>query len=244
VTKKPILTIITVTKNCNSTISTTLESISEIKSHDIEYIVVDGISEDGTLEKLKENLNVIDFLISESDDGIYDAMNKGVSIASGEYILFINGDDHIHCENFNLIIQSLKKRAADIYCSQTLAIDANGQSNSLVANKWLLPFYNSIPHPSSFVSRSLLTLYPFRKDLRIAADYDLFLKLLIKRKKFKTINIISSVHNRGGASGNVCLSLAEVRMIRRDQLGQYIYLFDSLYWLYRHLKMLLIWRQN
>ncbi len=113
-------------------------------------------------------------LISESDDGIYDAMNKGVSLASGEYILFLNGDDCIFCEDFDLIIKSLKQRTADIYCSQTLAFDANGQFNVLVANKWLLPYYNSIPHPSSFVSRTLLTLYPFRKDLRIAADFDHF----------------------------------------------------------------------
>lgn len=240
----PILTIITVTKNCNSTISKTLESISEIKSNDIEYIVVDGISEDGTLEKLKEYLPVIDFLISEPDDGIYDAMNKGVSIASGEYILFINGDDHIHCKNFDFIIQSLKKRTAEVYCSQTLAFDANGQSNVLVANKWLLPFYNSIPHPSSFVSRSLLTLYPFRRDLRIASDYELFLKLLISRRKFKKVNIISAIHNRGGASSNVDLSSAEVMMIRKEQLGHYFYLFESLHWLYRRLKVLVLCRQK
>jgi glycosyltransferase involved in cell wall biosynthesis len=244
VTKNPILTIITVTKNCSSTISKTLESISEIKSNDIEYIVVDGISKDGTLEKLKEYSPVIDLLISESDDGIYDAMNKGVSLASGEYILFLNGDDCIFCEDFELIIKSLKQRTADIYCSQTLAFDANGQSNVLVANKWLLPFYNSIPHPSSFVSRTLLTLYPFRKDLRIAADYDLFLKLFIMRREFKAINIISSMHTRGGASGNVGLSLSEIRLIRREQLGQLYYLFDTLHWLYRRLKLLLIWRQN
>ena len=243
-TKHPILTIITVTKNCNSTISKTLESISEIKSNDIEYIVVDGISEDGTLEKLKEYLSVIDFLISESDNGIYDAMNKGVSIASGEYILFINGDDHIHCENFNLIIESLKQRTAEVYCSQTLAFDSNGQSKVLVANKWLLPFYNSIPHPSSFVSRSLLNLYPFRGDLRIASDYDLFLKLLISRRKFKTVNIISAIHNRGGASSNVDLSSAEVRMIRKEQLGHYFYLFESLHWLYRRLKVLILCMQK
>ncbi len=88
--------------------------------------------------------------------------------------MFLNGDDCIFCEDFELIIKSLKQRTADIYCSQMLAFEANGQSNVLVANKWLLYFYNSIPHPSSFVSRALLTLYPFRKDLRIAADYDLF----------------------------------------------------------------------
>jgi glycosyltransferase involved in cell wall biosynthesis len=237
VIKNPILTIITVTKNCNFTVSKTLESISKIISNEIEYIVIDGISEDGTLEKLKEYLPIIDFLISESDDGIYDAMNKGVSIASGEYILFINGDDQIHCENFDLIIQSLKQRTAEVYCSQTLAFDGNGQSNVLKANKWLLPFYNSIPHSSSFVSRSLLTLYPFRRDLRIASDYDLFLKLLISRKKFKTVNIISAIHNRGGASSNVDLSSAEVKMIRKEQLGHYFYFFESIHWLYRRLKV-------
>ena len=241
--KNPILTIITVTKNCNATISKTLESISEIKTTDIEYIVVDGISEDGTLEKLEKNLSIIDLLISESDNGIYDAMNKGISFAKGQYILFLNGDDHIFCENFDLVIQSLKQCAAEVYCSQTLVFDENGQSKVLVANKWLLPFFNSIPHPSSFVRRSLLILYPFRRDLRIASDYDLFLKLLISRRKFKTINIISAIHNRGGVSSNVDLSSAEVRIIRKEQLGHYFYLFESLHWLYRRLKMLMLFRQ-
>ncbi len=82
VTKNPILTIISVTKNCSSIISKTLESISEIKSNYIEYIVVDGISKDGTLEKLKEYSPVIDLLISESDECIHVAMNKSVSLAS------------------------------------------------------------------------------------------------------------------------------------------------------------------
>jgi len=222
----------------------TLESISEVKTNDIEYIVVDGISEDGTLEKLEKHMPIIDLLISESDDGIYDAMNKGVSLASGEYILFLNGDDHIFYENFNLIIQLLKQRIADVYCSQTLACDANGQSIVLAANKWLLPFYNSIPHPSAFVSKDLLTLYPFRKDLKIASDYDLFLKLLIARRKFKTINLISAIHNRGGASGNVELSSAEVRMIQKEQLGHFFYLFVTLHWLYRGLKILMTCRRK
>ena len=238
--KHPILTIITVTKNCSTTISKTLQSISEVKSNDIEYIVIDGISEDGTLEKLGEHMPILDLLISESDEGIYDAMNKGVTLASGEYILFLNGDDQIFCENFNLIIQTLKQRIADVYCSQTLACDANGQSIVLAANKWLLPFYNSIPHPSAFVSKGLLTLYPFRKDLKIASDYDLFLKLLIARRKFKTINLISAIHNRGGASGNVELSSAEVKMIQKEQLGHFFYLFVTLHWLYRGLKILMI----
>ena len=92
---QPLISIITVTKDCNSTIERTLKSIQSIKDTDIQFIVIDGKSVDGTLSNIKRYKNLVDILVSEDDTGIYNAMNKGTRLAQGKYILFVNGDDHI-----------------------------------------------------------------------------------------------------------------------------------------------------
>jgi glycosyltransferase involved in cell wall biosynthesis len=235
----PILSIVTVTKNCGDTILKTLKSILEIKTKEIEYIVIDGLSSDKTLDYLEQYMTIIDFLKTEADSGVYDAMNKGVRLASGRYVLFINGDDQIIGNNFNAVMTYLEFGSADVYCSKTLTIDSNGDKELLGANKWLLPFYNSVPHPSSFIRRQLLVQYPFRIDLKIASDYDVFLKFFLMGKVFKNINVVTALHSRGGISSDSQKSTIEINKIRRQNLGIFIYLFNALMIVNRLLKRLL-----
>ena len=100
-----IITIITVTKNCETTIEDTLNSIEKIKSENIEYIIIDGLSTDKTLKIIRSKIRIIDKLISESDTGIYNAMNKGINISKGDYIVFLNGDDLFKTENFGSLLK-------------------------------------------------------------------------------------------------------------------------------------------
>lgn len=235
---QPVLTIITVTKNCISTISETLISIKSIKNPSIEYIVIDGASKDGTLELIKYENLLIDKLVSEADTGIYNAMNKGIDCASGKYILFINGDDQIIPKEFDRIMSYLIEGSSDIYCFKTLVPANNGLDESLVANKWLLPFSNTIPHPSAFVRADILKQFRFREDLMIASDYDLFLRLFINRKSFQKINIFSSIHNRGGISCNSIQSSIEVNRIRKERLGVFFYVTEFIILINRFLRKL------
>lgn len=90
---RPKLSIITVTFNAASTIEACIESVLRHKGDDVEFVVIDGGSKDGTVEILERYGKAIDVLVSERDSGIYDAMNKGLDRACGEYVLFLGGDD-------------------------------------------------------------------------------------------------------------------------------------------------------
>ncbi|MEI7431500.1 MAG: glycosyltransferase, partial [Betaproteobacteria bacterium] len=144
---QPLLSIITVTKNCASTIERTLKSVQEIKAPDTQYIVIDGQSVDGTLEAIARYEHVVDLLVSEEDSGIYNAMNKGAEAAQGKYILFLNGDDYLLAEGFNKAKLILANESPEILSCQSKAFTENGLPEAtLRAQPWRMLFFNTIPH--------------------------------------------------------------------------------------------------
>lgn len=215
---QPVLSIVTVTWNCAATLERTLRSVQAIKTAEMEYIIVDGVSTDGTLELARSYGGLVDILQSEPDTGIYNAMNKGVALARGDYVLFINGDDELIADGFPAVMQSLRDKTADVVCATTVVGRPESPDEVLTATPWHLLFFNSIPHPSSFTARKLLQAYPFREDLRIASDYDFFLKTYLDRRSYHVLPAVTALHQRGGASGNTQRSQAEVDQIRRDHL--------------------------
>ena len=233
----PILSIITVTKNCASTLERTLLSVQAILNKDIEYIVIDGASTDQTLALLGKYNFLISKQISENDNGIYNAMNKGIDMAEGRYIIFINGDDVILPEGFLVAYDALRDSKNEVIAAVTTAISADGQAICLAARPWHLYFFNTVPHPSTFVSTSTLRKYRFREDFRIAADYDLFLRLFLDGKKFHRIEPIIALHYRGGASSDGALSTKEMDQIRRENLGFIVHKASNFIWAaYRQFK--------
>lgn len=234
-----LLSIITVTRNCSQTLQRTLKSVACVKSkyiEYIEYIVVDGASVDGTLDVLKSSGDLIDTLLSEPDSGIYDAMNKAVGLARGEYVLFINGDDELIEDGFKVVIPTLERRFFNIICASTLARNDVSSDEVLVAKPSRLMFFNSVPHPSSFVRRELLLRSPFREDLRIVSDYDFFLGAYLAGQSFCVLSVLTALHQRGGASGDVLRSQEELEFVRRDRLGWRYPLINAAASLYRKCK--------
>lgn len=215
---KPVLSIITVTKDCASTLEKTIHSVRDIKSCDVEYLIIDGVSTDGTLELISNYETVVDTLISEPDTGIYNAMNKGVKHATGNYVLFMNGDDEIVSDGFEDVMTAVRSSKAPIICATTIVDDKANPSEILLAEPWKLFFFNSIPHPSSFVKRSLMMQCPFREDLRIASDYDFFLQALLTKTQFYKVSKPTALHRRGGMSGDEEKSLTEVEKIKKERL--------------------------
>lgn len=231
-----LLTIVTVTKNCAVTINKTLASIRAVKVPGIEYVVVDGASSDDTLSIIRAQGNLVDQLLTEPDMGIYNAMNKGVALARGRYILFINGDDELISDGFPLVMRVLAQGRDQIVCATTVVRNLASNCEILVAKPWCLLFYNSIPHPSSFVVRELILQRPFREDLRIASDYDFFLGSYLSGKSFRVLPVVTALHHRGGASSNVLLSLQELDKVRHQRLGLYYPLLTAIASLYRRFK--------
>lgn len=235
---KPLLSIVTVTKDCVSTLEKTIQSVSAIKNSQIEYVIIDGVSTDGTLELISSHDSVVDTVLSEPDTGIYNAMNKGVKQATGEYILFMNGDDEIVSAGFEDVMSALSSSKAPIICAKTIVGDISSPSEELIAEPWKLLFFNSIPHPSSFVKKSLLEKIPFREDLRIASDYDFFLQAHLAKNKFHIIPKPTALHGRGGMSGDEEKSKFEIEKIRKDRLGWRLPFIKIIHQSYRLLKSL------
>ena len=109
-----LITIITVVYNSKNNIDLTLDSVRRIKNNNIEYVVIDGNSNDGTLDILNKNIDIIDTLISEEDKGIYDAMNKGIENSSGKYIAFLNAGDS-YLADFNYSTSLLLNENYDVF---------------------------------------------------------------------------------------------------------------------------------
>ena len=231
-----VLTIVTVTKNCAATIGKTLESVSDVKEPRVEYVVIDGASTDATLEIVQSRGALVDLLVSEPDGGIYNAMNKGVRLARGRYVLFINGDDSLVPDGFPNVMDLMSRGQDKIICATTLVGKLDSPDETLMAIPWRLPFFNSIPHPSTFVSRDFLLRHPFREDLRIVADYDFFLSAYLSGQSFRVLPVVTALHHRGGASGDVQRSQAELDRVRRERLGWCYALINGLMSLYRRCK--------
>lgn len=229
------------TRNCASTLRRTLVSVQAVKQNaveqsSIEYIVVDGMSSDGTLDLVKQFSNLVDRLVSEPDSGIYNAMNKGVGLARGRYVLFINGDDVLVADGFAAVMDAMAVGHDEIICATTSVGQLASPIETLVAKPWRLPFFNSIPHPSSFVRRELLLRSPFREDLRIVSDYDFFLGAYLAGHSFRILPVVTALHQRGGASGDTQRSQAELENVRRERLGWRYSLINCVAILYRQCK--------
>src|ERR1700753_3582932 len=124
---KPILSVITIVYNNVRDIERTLLSVLNQTYPNIEYIIVDGASADGTLDVIKRYENRITKIISEKDEGIYDAMNKGLTAATGDYVLFMNSGDELYARETVANVFAAATDA-DIYYGETEMINANGES--------------------------------------------------------------------------------------------------------------------
>lgn len=196
------ITIITVCLNIVDTIRRTCDSIVKQTFRDFQWIVVDGASTDGTLDILKEYTSRIDIFISEPDSGIYNAMNKGIKLAEGEYLLFLNGGDKLtNNEVLDNIVGKLSYYPI-ITCNLNI-INHNGKKDFTWHPKSNEDFYNNtLPHNSTFILKQLFEKYGFYdENLKICADREFFVKTIVKHKiKYLTCNIDCSDFYTDGIS--------------------------------------------
>lgn len=205
------VSIITVVFNGVRTIKDTIESVLSQSYQDIEYIVIDGGSTDGTLEILTEYQGKISKCVSEPDNGVYDAMNKGLKLAAGDCIAFLNADDFYASTNAVLsIMEAFETMNVDAVYGDIVYIDKHNE-NKLVrywkAGKYKNGsfFYGWVPpHPAFFCRKQAYDKYGyFKSDFRIAADFELMLRF-IEKHKIKVGYIPEPVVKmRGGGKANV-----------------------------------------
>lgn len=201
---KPKLSVITIVYNNVRDIERTMLSVLGQTYTNIEYIIVDGLSNDGTLQVINKYQDRISKLISEKDNGIYDAMNKGLAVATGDYVIFMNsGDEFYAADTVANVFASADD--ADIYYGETEMIDDNGQSLGQrrhqvpAAFTWRdFKYGMSISHQAIYVRRTLTEPYDSRYQL--SADIDWIIRAAKKARKIVNVNQYVAKYLVGGMS--------------------------------------------
>lgn len=202
--KNPLISIITVVFNSKSLIEETIKSVLQQTYSNIEYIIIDGASTDGTLQLIEAYRSKLAFFISEKDTGIYDAMNKGLKSATGDYVMFLNAGDLLY-ESTTLEKIVDRNLDADVYYGNTKIIDLNG---TILGDRRLKPppdlnwkslrFGMCVSHQSFIARRSLCD--PYDLQYKLSSDVDWVIGVLKKAKSIVDVNQTISKFLEGGAS--------------------------------------------
>ena len=168
--KRPLVSIITVVYNGEKYLEETVQSVLNQTYDNVEYIIIDGGSTDGTVDIIKKYEDKIDYWISEKDSGIYDAMNKGIDIASGNWINFMNAGDTFYDSN---VLTHISKSL-----DNSLSV-VSGKVSVFFRNTFIEEYGNSkiIPHQGGFFNTSYMKKLKFNLDYKIYADSELLRRL-------------------------------------------------------------------
>lgn len=197
------LSIITINYNHADGLRRTIESVVAQTSKDYEFIVIDGGSTDGSVDVIKEYADKIDYWVSESDGGIYPAMNKGVRAAHGEYCIFMNSGDEFFKKD---VIESMVNLQIneDIVCGDICFGEKNISPNPDKVT--MRTFYkHTLYHQASFIKTKLLRDYPYDETMRSAADWKFFMhELIFRNASYRHIPIVIARFEDGGVSMTNC----------------------------------------
>lgn len=216
----PRYSIITVCLNAKEELKKTLYSIEQQTYKKFEWIIIDGQSKDGTVDIVR-NHSCVTHLISEPDEGIYDAMNKGINLATGDYLLFLNAGDWLY--NKDVLRDAEKYLKADLLVGKLMVIDSQGNYSLREYDKRKIDkkyFYNqTFPHPATFIKRIIFETYGmYCQNFKIAGDHDFFSRLITKGVEFYFLPICVSFFPLNGLSFKMKHSKLldkEVKMVRR-----------------------------
>ena len=243
------ISIITVALNSEKTIKDTLKSVISQSYKSIEYIVIDGGSTDGTRDIIKKYKSDIDIFISEPDTGIYDALNKGIQVATGDIIAILHSDDLFYDQ---FVVSDMVNRMVDTgseFCfSDLIIVDLTGEKilryyMAHYYKKWLFRIGWLPPHPTCFIKKSLFNefgLYSTR--YKVAGDFDFLVRIFYGREiNWTYLDRITVKMRYGGASNSGWRSkkrnAQEISQVLRDNNVFSLPVFQLLRYLIRLIEM-------
>jgi glycosyltransferase involved in cell wall biosynthesis len=222
-----MVSVITVVYNGEATIEATIRSVVEQEYKGLEYIVIDGGSTDGTVAIIRKYESRISWWKSESDKGIYDAMNKGIELAKGDWINFMNAGDIFAS---NEVLNLFEGRVTDADVIYGDAIIQYPGFTTLWKKTALAEMWKRSPfcHQASFVKSSVMRKYKFDLAYRIGSDFDLFYRIYLDGGKFSCIEKVICVYDLidGISEKNRSLSLQEQKrsvLEKNFSAGKWIY---------------------
>lgn len=220
------LSIITINYNNRNGLQKTIDSVVNQTCRDFEWIIIDGGSTDGSKELIEQYQQYFSYWCSEPDKGIYNAMNKGISKAIGEYLLFLNSGDFLYNEWVIEKSYSYLKNY-DFIAADTLCIHNNGKKRRWSFEKQLTAYQlvrYSLSHQSTFIKAKLLHERPYREDFKIVSDWEqMIYELLINDRSYYYIpQIIACFYEDGVSRTNHILNDVERKMVLDGYFSQRI----------------------
>lgn len=208
----PLVSIVTIVYNGAATIERTIKSVLAQQWTGIEYVIVDGGSTDGTLDIIKRYDDRIDFWISARDKGIYDAMNKGIALCTGDWVGLINADDWYAPDAVPCAMSAADDAAVNIIHGDILIHYPNGAARVKHArtNGFLLRYWEMVlNHPSFFVRRAYYADHPFDPAMRVGGDHQWTLRAWLETPaQFHHLPVVLAHFSAGGASMVIPLAKA------------------------------------
>ncbi|WP_294591018.1 glycosyltransferase family 2 protein [uncultured Bacteroides sp.] len=204
--KSLLITIVTVSYNVVDTIEATICSVINQSYLNIEYIIIDGGSSDGTVDVIKQYEDRLAYWVSEPDNGIYDAMNKGIQKSNGHFLLFLNSgdcfDNHHVLTNFDSYIQNMEQHLNTIFLGDILCYykkEAIGIVHAKVsASPWYTP-----PHQGMFIPLQIIKKCLYDSRFRYLADRELLLRMKHKcHCDLAKLGFVISTYDLSGISSN------------------------------------------
>lgn len=203
------ISIITVNFNNANGLEKTINSVREQNYKDIEFIVIDGLSTDNSKNIILKNINIISYWISEKDNGIYDAMNKGIKACHGDYILFLNSGDFF--VNRNTLSNVFGEECIeDLIIGRQLFINAEGKigrSPKLRKKEFNITYFlsSTIPHQATFIKKDLFEKIGYYDiSYRVSADWVFWIRAIVENGcSVRIINENISYMEEGGISSNM-----------------------------------------
>lgn len=219
--KNKLITIITVVYNCVDLIEDTIKSVLSHDLNDFEYVIIDGGSTDGTVEIINIYLDRISVFVSEPDKGIYDAMNKGISLSSGMFIGFINCGDKL----LKLPLKEISENS-DSYINCFPVLLSNG-AKKVPENGLMLKVKNTLPHQGCFYKKTNELIYDI--NYKVFSDFNLNQNIYKNKYQIKVFsNPTVAFHDMGGVSHDKKYS-KEIFQVIKDNFGL---LYQILSWFY------------
>lgn len=223
----PKISIITITYNSEKTIENTIKSVINQEYNNLEYVIIDGVSTDNTLNIIKKYTDEINLVISEPDEGISDAFNKGIKNSTGEIIGIINSDDLLLPGALQIIAENYSKEI-DVYRGNTIIWDDITDEKIKVIPTMKFSKYklsHNVCHQSTFVNKSAYTKWGvFKTNYKYMMDGDLLIRFTQNKAVMKYINQDLAVFRLGGVTDSSFLDkISEIESTVIDNNGRYIY---------------------
>lgn len=215
----PLVSIITVVLNGEKHIEQTILSVLKQSYKNIEYIIIDGASSDNTINIIKKYESQISNWISEKDDGLYFAMNKGITLAKGEIIGILNADDYYYIDAVKHIVDAYLKKEDDVFYGD-ISLISNSSSIKMTPDLSKMNQQPSIFHPTCFVKKSVYNVIgKFDTTYTISADYDFLLRCIRNNYKFHYIPELITSFRVGGMSNSCYSNIEGYKIMKKHNTG-------------------------